>query len=131
MKNNKDSKKKKILVVDDSSVAREAMKELLEKDYQISLARSATSAIRSMTLNQPDLILLDYEMPVCDGRQILEMIRSEQEFANIPVFFLTSRVDKEGVKKVIPLKPEGYLLKSLKPEEIKKNIDDYFVRRKK
>ena len=131
LKNNKDSKKKKILVVDDSSVAREAMKELLEKDYQISLARSATSAIRSMTLNQPDLILLDYEMPVCDGRQILEMIRSEQEFANIPVFFLTSRVDKEGVKKVIPLKPEGYLLKSLKPEEIKKNIDDYFVRRKK
>lgn len=131
LRDNQGNKKKKILVVDDSSVARQAMSDLLSKDYQVTLAQSGTSAIRCLTLNQPDLVLLDYEMPVCDGKQVLEMIRSEQEFAKIPVFFLTSRVDKEGVQKVMPLKPEGYLLKSLKPEEIKKNIDDYFVRRKK
>lgn len=131
LRDSQGNKKKKILVVDDSSVARQAMSDLLSKDYQVTLAQSGTSAIRCLTLNQPDLVLLDYEMPVCDGKQVLEMIRSEQEFAKIPVFFLTSRVDKEGVQKVMPLKPEGYLLKSLKPEEIKKNIDDYFVRRKK
>lgn len=131
LKNNVVDQKKKILVVDDSNVARKSIQDMLDKDYQVTLAQSGTSAIRCMTLNRPDLILLDYEMPVCDGKQILEMIRSEQEFKNIPVFFLTSRVDKAGVEKVMPLKPEGYLLKSQKPEDIKKNIDDYFTRRKK
>ena len=54
------------------------------------------------------------------------MIRSEKDFAEISVIFLTGRVDKESVKKVLALKPAGYLSKSLKPDEIKKNIDEYF-----
>lgn len=118
--------KQKILLVDDSELMRHAMKELLQKDYEISMADSGLSAIRSITLDRPDLILLDYEMPVCDGRQVLGMIRSEKEFENIPVIFLTSRMDKESVQKVISLKPSGYLLKTLAPDKIKKEVDDYF-----
>lgn len=118
--------KKKILVVDDADFIRKAMCELLGDTYEVSEAGSGMSAIRCLTLNRPDLILLDYEMPVCDGSQVLEMIRSEEEFADIPVIFLTGRVDAESVRKVIALKPAGYLAKSLKQEEIKKGIDDYF-----
>lgn len=120
------SQKKKILVVDDSQVILQAMNELLGETYEITSATSGLSAIRSLTLNRPDLILLDYEMPVCDGKQILEMIRSEKDFADIAVIFLTGRVDKESVKRVLSLKPAGYLSKSLNPVEIKKNIDHYF-----
>lgn len=120
------SNKKKILVVDDSNVMLETMKELLGEEYEISFANSGLAAIRSLTLNRPDLILLDYEMPVCNGRQVLEMIRSEKDFADISVIFLTGRVDKESVKQVLALKPAGYLSKNLKPDEIKENIDEYF-----
>lgn len=126
-----ESSKRKILVVDDSMTIREGMKELFKEDYEVMTAKSGTSAIRSITLERPDLVLLDYEMPVCDGRQILEMIRSEEEFSNLPVFFLTGRVDQESVKKVISLRPEGYLSKDLKPADIKKNVDNYFERKKK
>lgn len=129
LKKNQESKKKKILVVDDSNVVRQTMRELLEKDYQITLAKSGLSAIRSIALDIPDLVLLDYEMPICDGRQVLEMIRSEDEFADISVIFLTSMVDKERVKKILSLKPDGYLSKKLKPIEIKKNIDDFFKKK--
>ena len=66
---------------------------------------------------------------MCDGAQVLKMIRSETELADIPVFFLTAKVDKASVSRVIPLKPEGYLLKSAKPAEIKKNIDRYFEKK--
>lgn len=125
----KEAAQKKILVVDDSAVMCQAMKELLEGDYQVVTANSGIAAIRSMTLNRPDLVLLDYEMPVCDGRQVLEMIRSEVELANIPVIFLTGRVDRESIEKVKALKPEGYLVKSLKPAEIKKNVDFFFAQR--
>ena len=103
------------------------MKGLLQEDYEITAANSGTAAIRSITLERPDLVLLDYDMPVCDGVQVLSMIRSEKELADIPVFFLTAKVDKASVSRVLPLKPEGYLLKSAKPEEIKKNIDRYFA----
>ncbi|MCI8509592.1 MAG: response regulator [Lachnospiraceae bacterium] len=120
------SRKKKILVVDDSQVILQAMNELLSETYEITSVNSGLSAIRSLTLNRPDLILLDYEMPVCDGKQVLEMIRSEKDFADIAVIFLTGRVDKESVKQVLSLKPAGYLSKSLNPVEIKKNIDHYF-----
>ncbi len=106
------------------------MKELLGKDYEVSLVDSGIAAIRAITLNRPDLVLLDYEMPVCDGRQTLEMLRSDKSFDDIPVIFLTGRGDPESVKKVMALRPAGYLLKYLKPDEIKGNIDSFFEKRK-
>lgn len=118
--------KPKILIVDDSATIRQHMKALLSEDYDISFAESGVAAIRMITLNQPDLVLLDYEMPVCDGRQTLEMLRSEKAFANLPVIFLTGRNDPESVIKVRSLKPTGYLLKHLQPAEIKQNIDAFF-----
>lgn len=124
----KSKKRKQILVVDDSDVIQQSMKKLLLRDYDIALAGSAGSAIQCIAKSKPDLILLDYEMPICDGRQTLEMIRSEKEIADIPVIFLTGRGDKESVQNVMSLKPAGYMLKSLKQEEIKKVIDEFFER---
>ena len=125
-KNQELAQKKKILVVDDSMTMRQSMMALLGKDYEVSEAESGIAAIRVITLNRPDLVLLDYEMPICDGKQTLEMLRSEKDFNSIPVIFLTGRGDPESVKNLLYLKPAGYLLKYLKPDEIKKNIDEYF-----
>lgn len=120
------SQKKSVLVVDDSDFMLAMMKKLLENDYEVLTATSGLSAFRSITLSRPDLVLLDYEMPVCKGNQILEMIRSEKEFADIPIIFLTSKVDRESVKGVLDLKPNGYLSKSLAPDLIKKEVDKFF-----
>lgn len=121
--------KKKILIVDDSDFMRSRIVELFQPDYDVIEAGSSISAIKKIAVNRPDLILLDYEMPVCDGRQALEMIRSEKDTASIPVIFLTGRGDKETVKKVMELKPEGYMLKTMTDEDIKKNIDTFFAKR--
>lgn len=118
--------KKKILVVDDSSTMLKAMQTLLGEEYDVAVSNSGMSAISNLTLNRPDLILLDYEMPICDGKLILEMIRAEKNFANIAVIFLTGKVDQQSVKNVLALKPAGYLSKNLSAPEIKKYIDQYF-----
>lgn len=123
------STKKKILVVDDSSTIRMFLENLLAADYEIQMADSGLSAFRSIILNKPDLVLLDYEMPVCDGRQVLEMIRKEKDFADTPVIFLTGKGDVESVSKVMSLNPEGYLLKTMKPTEIKKSIEVFFKKK--
>ena len=122
--------KPKILVVDDSMTIRQGIKQLLEETYEVALAESGVAAIRTISLNRPDLVLLDYEMPVCDGRQTLEMLRSDQAFAELPVIFLTGRRDTESMIKVMPLKPAGYLLKHSKPADIKKEIDHFFEKKK-
>lgn len=122
--------KKKVLVVDDSGAMLRNVKGWLEDKYQVILANSGTMAIKYLSTNRPDLVLLDYEMPVLDGKQVLEMIRSEAEFSSIPVMFLTSKNDKESIQKVLSLKPEGYILKTTSPEQIVQMIDEFFIKRK-
>lgn len=122
--------KKKILVVDDSGIMLRNIKRWLEDKYQVILANSGAMAIKYLATNRPDLVLLDYEMPVIDGSQVLEMIRTETEFCDIPVIFLTGKNDKESIMKVLELKPEGYLLKSMEPQKIIQEIDNFFEKHK-
>ena len=76
------------------------------------------------------MILLDYEMPVTSGPQVLEMIRSETRTDTIPVIFLTGKGDRESVVKVLALKPDGYLLKSTDKATLLKSLEDFFEKRK-
>lgn len=130
MKTEAKHNKKIVLVVDDSGAVLRNVKGWLEDKYQVVLANSGTMAIKYLSTNRPDLVLLDYEMPILDGRQVLQMIRSEMEFADIPVIFLTSKGDRESVMQVMALKPDGYLLKTLPPEEIRQSVDNFFARLK-
>jgi CheY-like chemotaxis protein len=124
------NRQKKILVVDDSGAMLRVIKNWLGDKYSLYTANSGAMAIKFLAGNTPDLILLDYEMPVIDGKQVLEMIRSEQEFSQIPVIFLTKKDDAESIMNVKKLNPQGYLLKTLEPDQIKQAVDDFFVKQK-
>lgn len=125
-----DNLKKHILVVDDSGTMLRTIKAWLTPKYKVSMASSAAMAISFLATNKPDLILLDYEMPVCSGQQFLEMIRAEVSTSMIPVIFLTAKGDKESVKSVLALKPAGYLLKTMAAEQIVESIDNFFEKNK-
>lgn len=118
--------RKQILVVDDSATMLSTIKHWLSDDYSVSTANSATNAFAILAKEKPDLILLDYDMPICSGAQFLEMLRSEATTRNIPVIFLTSLDDRESVSKVLSLRPEGYLLKSLPRDQIVQSVENFF-----
>lgn len=122
--------KKHVLVVDDSGTMLRTVKSWLSMKYKVSIASSAAMAISLLASNKPDLILLDYEMPVCNGPQFLEMIRGEVTTQNIPVIFLTAKNDSESVKKVLALKPDGYLLKTMNQEQVLQSVNDFFEKQK-
>ena len=130
LKKENTDQKKKILIVDDSDFMRKRIIQLLSDSYELVEAGSSISALKIITTAPPDLVLMDYEMPVCDGRQTLEMMRSDQDTAKIPVIFLTGKGDRESVSKVMSLKPEGYLLKTMPDQDIKQNIHDFFAKSK-
>lgn len=119
-------KLKHVLIVDDSAVTLRSVKTLLDKKYRVSVATSGEMAIKSMQRSLPDLVLLDYEMPGCDGKQTLEMIRADEAMKDIPVMFLTGVADKQHIAAVLQLNPVGYLLKPPEKEKLLEAIEDVF-----
>lgn len=111
LKENKNNGKKRILVVDDNGTALRTIKAMLEDTYEVAIAISGAQAMTSIGKKRPDLILLDYEMPVCDGKMTLEMIRADEDLTSIPVVFLTAVNDRANIEAVLKLKPAGYFLK--------------------
>ena len=64
----------------------------------------------------------------CSVEKVVEL--AENEFRDIPVIFLTSKNDRESILKVMELKPEGYLLKTMEPERIVEEVDKFFMKQK-
>lgn len=129
----KDAERKKgknILLIDDDLTYLKTMQEWLSMKYNITITKSGMQAITYITNHTPDLILLDYEMPITTGPQVMEMLRSEPNSANIPIIFLTGRSDRESVMTVMALKPQGYMLKSMTKEQILETIDNFFLTKK-
>ncbi len=116
--------RKLVLVVDDNAAALRSIKDMLQDNYEVSVANSGMKALTQMGKKRPDLILLDYEMPVCDGRQTLEMIRADEDFKDIPVIFLTGVSDRAHIEAVLDLKPAGYMLKPAVREKLLAAIEE-------
>ncbi|MBR4724497.1 MAG: response regulator [Lachnospiraceae bacterium] len=119
--------KKSILIVDDDPQYLGLVRQWLSQDYKVSLASSGLQAIKFLGKNKVDLILLDHEMPVTTGPQVLEMLRSDVETKSIPVMFLTGKSDKDSVMAVVALHPEGYFLKSISREKLLKELKEFFI----
>ena len=124
------ARRKSILIVDDDVAYMTMITDWLKDKYRISLANSGMQAITWLAKNKADLILLDYEMPITPGPQVLEMIRSDALLADIPVMFLTGKGDKESIMKVLALKPVGYQLKSIDRNRLRENIANFFASQK-
>jgi CheY-like chemotaxis protein len=118
---------KTILIVDDDANYLTLIREWLKGTYKVAMANSGLQAIKWLGKNKADLILLDHEMPVTSGPQVLEMLRSDGETKNIPVIFLTGKGDKESVMAVVSLRPEGYFLKTIQKDELLDKLKEFFI----
>jgi len=116
--------RKNILLVDDSPVTLRAIKKIIEPYYETTVAISGAQAIKAIGKKCPDLIILDYEMPVCDGEQTLKMIRADKQMHDIPVIFLTGVADKAHIESVLKLRPADYLLKPVPSERLLEAINN-------
>jgi len=83
-------KKALILLIDDDEVNRYVVTNLLQEEYRILSAHSGESAFEILKEHTPDLILLDVFMPGMDGYAVLRKLKSIEQYADIPVVFLTS-----------------------------------------
>jgi len=120
-----EERRKHILIIDDDPRQLNIIKEYLYEKYDIATAISGKIAYRFLEKKKTDLILLDYEMPVENGPQVLQHLRESVDMENIPVIFLTGTTDREKINQALALKPQGYLLKPVDPEKLLGTIEKY------
>ena len=125
--NTGENRKKTILIVDDDITYMRTVYEWLKESYHVGMASNGVQAISYLARNKADLVLLDYEMPVANGPQVLTMLKNDSETGHIPVMFLTGHGDRESVLSVVGLKPADYLLKTIDKETLLKKLHNFFA----
>ena len=124
-----DPTRRRILVVDDEPIILRSIKIWLDNDFDLFLVNSGEMALEFLESHFVDLVLLDYKMPTMDGPSVLEAIRSNEKLKDTPVIFLTANNDRQSVITAMQYKPDGYILKSETPDEIKTAVVDFFKNR--
>lgn len=113
----------RILIVDDQNLVREGIKILLEKATEIKIvddAEDGNSALEKIATLQPDIVLLDINMPGVDGLAVADKIR--HQFPQVKIIMLSSHDDESYVRKSTQLGAKGYLLKSASSQELEWSI---------
>lgn len=109
----------KVLVVDDSALARKAARYALEAaGYQVVEAWDGFEALGRMQNESPDLVLLDLIMPGLDGYKVLELIRANKRQRDVPVVILTGRDSLMDKLKGRFSGTNEYLTKPFKPQQL-------------
>ena len=109
-----------ILVVDDDADFRSSLRMALEmKGYQVEESENGEEALASLLEKPPLLVLLDLQMPVMNGREMLQRMRSTPELKEVPVVII-SGFGFEWEAELMGA--QGYIGKPFEPEELQKTI---------
>ncbi len=115
-------RKKHILIVDDDSRVLRLLQSYLSGRYELATAINGKVALKFLEKKETDLVLLDYEMPTENGAAVLEKIRANEKTKDLPVVFLTGVTEKNKIREVLALKPQGYLLKPVDMDKLSSTI---------
>lgn len=117
----------KILLVDDHSLVRQGIKQILELEKDIKVigqAADGEEAIEKVKELKPDIVLLDINMPKLNGIQTLRRLKDMDN--TIKVMMLTFHKDKEYLYEIINIGADGYIIKDAESDSLIKAIRDVY-----
>ena len=115
--------KPRILIADDRPSSRELLRLVLERSgYEVIEAEDGVQAVDRARTGNPDLILLDLQMPVLDGYGVLAALRSETRFRNLPVLALTASAMRGDRERIMEAGFTDYLAKPAGPEIVRETV---------
>lgn len=104
-------KRNTVLIVDDQEINVEILGSMLEGTYDVCTAFNGQEALEVLDKTAVDLVFLDLVMPVMDGFEVLENIKKDQRFRNLPVIFITSETDSFSEARGLSLGAVDYIRK--------------------
>jgi len=117
-----DDSKPHILAVDDVVSILKSIKAALRATYIVHTISKPDSVLDFLQLRKPELILLDYLMPVYNGFELIPMIRELSEHKNTPIIMLTSEGTISNIKEAVALGACDFIVKPFKDDELKEKI---------
>lgn len=119
---------KKILLAEDNPPSRELVREILESlGYEVIEACNGSEALDKVRGTEPDLVLMDIQMPIMDGFAVLSQLRKDFRFAQLPVIALTAYAMEGDREKVLAAGFDGYTTKPINAatlnSEIKRRLE--------
>jgi len=119
--------RKCVFYVDDDEDIRSIVQFALEDDEQIELVlcESGAQALQRLAEKQPDLILLDVMMPAMDGPEVLSRIRLMPTLSQVPVVFITAKVQPSEIRQFKALGAMDVIIKPFDPMELPEQVKRY------
>ncbi|MFA7382734.1 MAG: response regulator [Desulfurivibrionaceae bacterium] len=116
---------KTILIVDDSAMIRRIVSQLVQQlGHQAITAENGLEGYELAAKSNPDMIIMDIEMPVMDGFEATWRLKADQRTAHIPVAFFTTLGSEENINQAREAGSVGFLNKPICKEELDQAIRD-------
>ncbi len=124
-----DAASKKILLVEDEPMLSNLLKGRLEKDgFQVTQAKDGAEALVDLKTNKYDLVLLDIILPKMSGFEVMETMKTNPNFQEVPVVIVSNLGQESDVQKGQMLGAVGYFVKAqLSIEELVSKIKEFFA----
>ncbi|WP_042145473.1 MULTISPECIES: diguanylate cyclase [unclassified Pseudoalteromonas] len=117
-----------ILIVDDSPTNIQLLAACLKNDYRLKIATSGEQCLQLISDNiEPDLILLDVEMPGLSGYQVCAKLKVKDSTASIPIIFVTGRQGDEDETKGLRLGAVDYITKPIRPAIVVARVNTHIT----
>ena len=120
----------KVLIIDDSGVMRRihmnALREHNVNDADMIEAEDGAKALQIAKEEQVDLFLVDWNMPRLNGLQLVQTLRSMDQYEKTPIIMITSEAAKYNVVEAIKVGVTNYIVKPVKGNQIWEKIGKYF-----
>jgi len=115
--------KSKIMVIDDDVKSLELMEAILvPRGYEVITTNNPLQAVALITVEKPDIVLLDVMMPVLDGYSVLSEIKKTKQISNIPVVMLTALGFELNKELAQNLGAAGYITKPVELAELMQTV---------
>jgi len=110
----------KVLLVEDSVSIQALYRNMMTfEQFQVTPANNGMEAIKALTKEIPDIVLLDLMMPIMDGYKVLQVMKTDPKLSRIPVLVFSAKGQPEEVEKALSLGAAGYVVKATtKPKEV-------------
>lgn len=111
-----------ILLVEDDTELREALKKLLERDYSVTAVSSIAQAQAEVERTEFQLALLDWELPDGEGIELCDLFQRSERLKGVPVIFLTGRALIDDKEKAFAIGADDYIVKPFESRELRARI---------
>lgn len=119
---------KKVLFVEDSPTMRRIISNSLSKIgiKQFVEAENGIQALEKIKNQDFDMIITDWNMPEMNGRELVEFLRGEAKYKDVPIIMITTRGMQDDVMTAIKCGVNGYIVKPFTPDLLEKKMQEIF-----